>query len=308
MAVNFCEVTKSGLRGCGSSTAMISLMVPGRAENTATRSARKVASPRLWVTNTMVLSVRDSSTERSSPRIMRVCSSSAPNGSSISRMPVSRLSARASAARWRMPPESCAGIVLREVLEPDSFERTLRARLALGPRHPLEHHAEIDVLDHRVPGKQRVLLEHEGDVVRHRPAHRLAGDFHGAGGRRHQAADDVEQGGLAAAARPDQTEQLAARDVERGVAQREHVAGVAFLAELMGDVLDPDRDFARHRIAIVVAWETRAQFRGRNASVMSRLMSGSSGSVFISTKDLRSTASALGSKRPVSENIGISSS
>ena len=37
-------------------------------------------------------------------------------------------------------------------------------------------------------------------------------------------------------------------------------------------------------------------------------MSGSLGSVFISTKDLRSTASAFGSNRPVSENIGISSS
>src|SRR5262249_55192193 len=61
MVVNFSEVTKSGLRGCGSSTAMISLMVPGRAENTATRSARKVASPRLWVTNTMVLPLRASS-------------------------------------------------------------------------------------------------------------------------------------------------------------------------------------------------------------------------------------------------------
>ena len=57
--MNFSEVTKSGLRGCGSSTAMICLMVPGRAENTATRSARNMASPRLWVTNTMVLSVRD---------------------------------------------------------------------------------------------------------------------------------------------------------------------------------------------------------------------------------------------------------
>src|SRR5215467_612065 len=100
---------KSGLRGCGSSTVITCLMVPGRAENTATRSARNTASPRLWVTNTMVLAVAASSTERSSPRIMRVCSSSAPNGSSIRRMSVCRLSARASAARWRMPPESCPG-------------------------------------------------------------------------------------------------------------------------------------------------------------------------------------------------------
>jgi len=85
------------------------LMRPGRAENTATRSARYTASPRECVTNTMVLPVEASSTERSSPRIIRVCSSSAPNGSSIRMIAVSRLSARASAARCLMPPESCAG-------------------------------------------------------------------------------------------------------------------------------------------------------------------------------------------------------
>ncbi len=103
-------------------------MVPGRAENTATRSARNTASPRLWVTNTMVLWVAAKRTERSSPRIMRVCSSSAPNGSSISRMPVCRLSARASAARWRMPPESCAGKWSAKSLSPTaSSERRARS-------------------------------------------------------------------------------------------------------------------------------------------------------------------------------------
>src|SRR4029077_4096517 len=61
---------------------------------------------------------------------------------------------------------------------------------------------------------------------------------------RHQSADDVEQGRLAAAARPDQAEQLAARDVERGLSYLPHVAGVAFLAELMRDAPDPDRDGA----------------------------------------------------------------
>src|SRR5262249_8050229 len=45
------------------------------------------------------------------------------------------------------------------------------------------------------------------------------------------------------AARPDQAKELAARNVERGVAQRAHVAGVALLAELMRDAPDPDRDF-----------------------------------------------------------------
>ena len=69
-------------------------------------------------------------------------------------------------------------------------------------------------------------------------------DLDRAGGRRQQAADHVEQRALAAAARPDQAEQLAARDIERGVLQRLHELRVARLAELMRDVPDLDRDVA----------------------------------------------------------------
>src|SRR5215470_10486877 len=134
--------------------------------------------------------------------------------------------------------------MLREVLEPDGLERGPGPRRALLARHALEHHPEIDVLEHRAPGKQRALLEHEGDLARHRSGDPLARDLDRAGRRRDQAADDVEQRRLATAARPDQAEELAARDVERGVAQRAHVAGLARLAELMRDVLDPDRRLA----------------------------------------------------------------
>src|SRR5262249_48215120 len=77
------------------------------------------------------------------------------------------------------------------------------------------------------------------------PARPAARACRGAGGGRHPPADDVEQGRLAAAARPDEAKELAARNVERGVAQRAHVAGVALLAELMRDAPDPDRDGAR---------------------------------------------------------------
>ena len=92
--------------------------------------------------------------------------------------------------------------------------------------------------------------------------------------------------------------ELPARDIERGVAQRHNVARVTLLAEMMRDVGDPDGGLSGHDVVM---------FHGRNASVMSFVMSGSEGSVFISTKDLASTASALPSNRPVSENIGISS-
>ena len=98
----------------------------------------------------------------------------------------------------------------------------------------------------------------------------LAADLDRAAGRRQQPADHVEQRALAAAARPDQAEQLAAHDVEIGVEQRAHMECVARLAELVRDVLDADRDIARGHF-------------GRNDSLISLRMSGSSGSVFIST-------------------------
>src|SRR5882757_573659 len=91
-----------------------------------------------------------------------------------------------------------------------------------------------------------MLLEHESDVVGHRPAHGLAGDVHRARRRRHEATDDIEQGRLAAAARADQAKKLAACDVERRVTQRLHMPNVALLAELMRDVPHTDGDVAGH--------------------------------------------------------------
>ena len=210
-------------------------------------------------------------------------------------MPVSQ----AERAGERRPLAHAAGklrrIVVHEVLEPDRLQRLARAILLLCLGHALEHHAELDVLDHRAPRKQRVLLEHEGDLVRQRTAHRLAADLDRARGRRQQAADHVEQRALAAAARPDQAQQFAAHDVERGVEQRAHMKRVAGLAEFVRDALDPYRGVARCHF-------------GRNDSLISLRMSGSSGSVFMSTNERLSTASAFGLKRPSSLNIGIMSS
>ncbi len=132
--------------------------------------------------------------------------------------------------------------MLRKILEAYGFDRSLRARLALRARHTLEHHPEVDVLENGVPREERVLLEYESNVVRHRSADALAEDFDRTGGGRDEAAEDVEQRRLSAAARSDQAEQLAARDLERGPAQRADVAGLGRFAELMRDADDPDRD------------------------------------------------------------------
>jgi hypothetical protein len=81
---------------------------PGRADITTTRSDSSTASAMAWVTK---ITDRAPSQMRSSSSAMRsrVIASSAANGSSISRISGLSASARASATRWRMPPESCAG-------------------------------------------------------------------------------------------------------------------------------------------------------------------------------------------------------
>ena len=82
-------------------------------------------------------------------------------------------------------------------------------------------------------------------------AHRLVVDLDRAGALRQQSADHVEQRALAAAARADQAQQFAARNVERGVEQRADELRIARLAELVRDVPDFDRGVARRHFALV---------------------------------------------------------
>ena len=67
------------------------------------------ASRTLCVTNTNVLPSSVHTSCSSFCRISRICASSAPNGSSASSTSGWQASARARAARWRMPPESSCG-------------------------------------------------------------------------------------------------------------------------------------------------------------------------------------------------------
>ena len=84
-------------------------MRPGRNDITSTRSESCTASERLWVISSVVCLSAWQISISFSPSSMRVCSSSAANGSSISRMRGSAHKVRASAVRWRMPPDSSAG-------------------------------------------------------------------------------------------------------------------------------------------------------------------------------------------------------
>ena len=85
---------------------MTSVMRPGRALMTTTRDDRKTASGIEWVTNTTVIPVCSQMRRTSWFIRSRVISSSAPNGSSISRIDGSKASARAIATRCCIPPDS----------------------------------------------------------------------------------------------------------------------------------------------------------------------------------------------------------
>jgi len=68
-----------------------------------------IASPMSWVTRIAVLPSRRRISVTSSASARRVCESSAENGSSSNTISGSVQSVRASATRWRMPPDNCRG-------------------------------------------------------------------------------------------------------------------------------------------------------------------------------------------------------
>ena len=96
-------------RGRGMSTANSSATRPGRLVSSTIRSPRRAASRTLWVTNRIVRPVASQIRSSSSWRMSRVMASRAPKGSSMRSTSESLASARASAARCRMPPESSCG-------------------------------------------------------------------------------------------------------------------------------------------------------------------------------------------------------
>ena len=104
---------------------MTSVMRPGRALMTTTRDDRKTASGIEWVTNTTVIPVCSQIRRTSWFIRSRVISSSAPNGSSISRIDGSKASARAIATRCCIPPDSWYGWWLSELAQLDEVEHLL---------------------------------------------------------------------------------------------------------------------------------------------------------------------------------------
>src|SRR5260221_13703271 len=103
----------------------------------------------------------------------------------------------------------------------DEVDQLARALLALGARAALLLEPVEDVLPHGLPGIEREILE--GDAATGpRPGDGPAGDADAPRLDRQEAAEQVEQCALAAAARPEQREELPLPHVERDAVERQH--------------------------------------------------------------------------------------
>ena len=101
-------------------------------------------------------------------------------------------------------------ITVGETAEADGAEPVLRALERLGTRRACDFETDCDIVDRSLPGEQRIGLEEiAGIAVDIRK--RTAENSHRSGGRPQQARGDIEQGGLAAAGRADDGDELAIR-------------------------------------------------------------------------------------------------
>ncbi len=138
------------------------------------------------------------------------------------------------------------GIAAFESGETDQVQIRLRPDGTFRPRYTLGLKAELDVPERGPPGEQCILLEDDPAVeTRARDRSPIDQDASTAGSA--QSAEQVEQGGLTAAARPDQNEEFSTADVQVHVGERGEVGGRAMRSrvgpdsKLLRDVLEFDR-------------------------------------------------------------------
>src|SRR5262249_34841759 len=105
--------------------------------------------------------------------------------------------------------------------------------------------AEADVVPHREPREDAVLLEDE-DAARIRPVDGLPLDRDLAPGVRDEARDDIQQRGLAAARPPDHADELAFLDVEVDALENVNRLPVPLAGKAHPEILEDD-DGTAHR-------------------------------------------------------------
>ena len=193
------------------------------------RSPRYAASPRSCVTSSTVFpSVRKISLEvvlqarrESSGRARRAARRAAAP-------PDRACSARISPTRWRCPPDSCAGVALEQLggeMRRARASSSSRARDRVGSSQPRSRAMSATLLGGGEVREQAAFLDHVAESSRAprrrcRGATRRSSSHDGAAVRRDQPDDQAQHRRLAAPARPDQRDALAARDLERGRLER----------------------------------------------------------------------------------------
>ena len=104
-------------------------------------------------------------------------------------------------------------VALLEAVEADDLDVAHRPLDALALAHALDLERECDVVEHRAPGKRRLVLKHHADGGM-RTTHRFSVDHDAACRHLGEPADDVEDGRLAATRWSDQRDDIALRDAE----------------------------------------------------------------------------------------------
>src|SRR5262245_16882527 len=99
-------------------------------------------------------------------------------------------------------------------IETDEIEIALRPLQPFLTRQAAHAQAELDVAKCRQPRVERVITLKDDATISPRAVDDAAGDFHATGGSGLETGRHVEDGGLAAAARAQQAEELAGFDVE----------------------------------------------------------------------------------------------
>ena len=125
------------------------------------------------------------------------------------------------------------GIFLLVAGQPDHVDQAAGALARLAHGQAEDFRRQQDIFQHPPPFQQQRLLEHHADIARRVEIAACAADLQRAAVVGKEPGNDLEQGGLAAARRPDDRHQLAFVDVEGGVGNREE-----FLAAGAEDLLD----------------------------------------------------------------------
>jgi hypothetical protein len=162
------------------------------------------------VTSTTVRGERPSASSSQRCTSTRVSASRAANGSSKARTGLPDSSVRRKATRWRIPPDSASGRACSKALEPELGEQRVGLCARRGAGVAGHAQRERSVVERGGPREQEVALGHvDGGRT-----------SHGAGIRSLQPADQLEQRGLAATARPTTAHHLVLERVHGEVLER----------------------------------------------------------------------------------------